>query len=214
MTQVLTGQDTNNLNKTAVADAKKEHEQDKNGNVMEHQGGERTTRTNPTPRRKKLKESKFLLSKKAIDKEVSEEDKAWLASRTEPELDMLISIKKMAMERAKTIQDERANGIFNFKLLRTIGLLLEEFVKESLKNAHSLGDVVETPTVPSEKDEGRIPLEKEREHNHIKPIVKVELEEMTTSDVTKRKRNSSGEQEDVHLKKRKKKRHRTTNAES
>jgi hypothetical protein len=149
-----------------------------------------------------IRESKSLLMKKAMHEEASDEDKAWLASLSDAEVDLLVSIKQMAMERAKTIQDERVNGLFGFKVLRTIGILLKELIKERLKSVDFLGNAHETENILLRKHESHVSLG-QGVSNYIleQDIVEAALQETMEGKKAKRKRDVLGEQMESELKK-------------
>lgn len=149
-----------------------------------------------------MRESKSLLRKNAMHEEASDEDKAWLASLSDVEVDLLVSIKQMAMERANTIQDERVNGIFGFRVLRTIGLLLKELIKEHLKSVHFPGMPDGVPNILLEKHASHVSL---GVSTHIleKDTVEATIEEKTVGEEKKRKRGVLGKQMERKLKKQK-----------
>lgn len=147
-------------------------------------------------------ESKSLLVRNSMHEEASDEDKAWLASLSDAEVDLLVSIKEMALERAKTIQDERVNGVFGFRVLRTLGLLLKELIKERLKSVEFLGKGHVTENIILGKHESRVSLG-EGKSNHIleQDIVEAALQETMVGERRKRKRHVLGEQMKSELKK-------------
>ncbi|KAL5975678.1 hypothetical protein ACLOJK_020004 [Asimina triloba] len=63
------------------------------------------------------------------------EDVAWLSSLSESELDMLISLKKLAIQRAKVIGHEKLADKFDLKMLRALGGMLLEYMKERAKDS-------------------------------------------------------------------------------
>ncbi|XP_044495680.1 uncharacterized protein LOC123218326 [Mangifera indica] len=75
-----------------------------------------------------LNEIKEVLSKNRI------EDVSWLCSLSESELDMLISLKLLVLQRAKIIGHEELAEKFDLKMLRALGLILMEYSKRKFKN--------------------------------------------------------------------------------
>lgn len=63
------------------------------------------------------------------------EDISWLSSLTESELDMLISIKMLVLQRAKVIGHEDLAKKFDLKTLRAIGLIMMELLKGKLRES-------------------------------------------------------------------------------
>ncbi|KAM7262662.1 hypothetical protein ACFE04_000345 [Oxalis oulophora] len=66
------------------------------------------------------------------------EDATWLCSLSESELDMLMSLKKLVLQHAKVIGHEELANKFDLKMLRAIGLILMENVKQKTADASSL----------------------------------------------------------------------------
>lgn len=205
----ITVQGSNVLNGTgqAAAETKQEPEsiEDGIGHKVEEMPSKIRRKRAPKNKFKSdglMCESKSLLRKNAMHEEASGEDKAWLASLSDVEVDLLVSIKQMAMERAKTIQDERVNGIFGFRVLRTIGLLLKELIKERLKSVHFPGMSHELPNILLEKHASHVSL---GVSTHIleKNTVDVTIEEKTVGEEKKRKRGVLGKQMERKLKKQK-----------
>ncbi|XP_052177055.1 uncharacterized protein LOC127791238 [Diospyros lotus] len=62
------------------------------------------------------------------------EDVRWLCSLSESELDMLISLKKMVVQRAKVIGHESLAKKFDLKMYRALGFIFLEHLKEQLKD--------------------------------------------------------------------------------
>ncbi|CAN7000015.1 unnamed protein product, partial [Brassica oleracea var. botrytis] len=58
------------------------------------------------------------------------QDISWLCSLSEPELDLLISLKKLAIQRAETTDHYELADHFDLKLLRALGLVLMEYVRK------------------------------------------------------------------------------------
>ncbi|RWR84946.1 Spc97 / Spc98 family of spindle pole body SBP component [Cinnamomum micranthum f. kanehirae] len=63
------------------------------------------------------------------------EDVAWLSSLSDTELDMLISLKKLVIQRAKVTDYENLADKFDVKMLRALGVILLEYIRERVKNS-------------------------------------------------------------------------------
>ncbi|XAR69563.1 hypothetical protein NMG60_11001202 [Bertholletia excelsa] len=61
------------------------------------------------------------------------EDVSWLCSLSESELDILISLKKLVLQRAKVIGHEALEKKFDLKMLRALGFILMEHLKGQLE---------------------------------------------------------------------------------
>ncbi|XP_077220436.1 uncharacterized protein LOC143854383 isoform X2 [Tasmannia lanceolata] len=72
---------------------------------------------------------------------------AWLSSLSHSELDMLISLKQMAIQRAKVIGCQSMGNKFDVKILRALGVMLREYIKERVKSVPSSSSMAEAPTV-------------------------------------------------------------------
>ncbi|XP_010272238.1 PREDICTED: uncharacterized protein LOC104608074 [Nelumbo nucifera] len=57
------------------------------------------------------------------------EDVSWLFSLSGSELDMLVSLKKLVIQRAKVIGHDALASKFDLKMLRVIGFILMEYLK-------------------------------------------------------------------------------------
>ncbi|KAK3188849.1 hypothetical protein Dsin_028410 [Dipteronia sinensis] len=75
-----------------------------------------------------LKELNEILSKNRI------EDASWLCSLSESEIDMLINLKLLVLQRAKIIGHEDLANKFDLKMLRALGLILMEYFKGKVKD--------------------------------------------------------------------------------
>ncbi|KAH7537125.1 hypothetical protein FEM48_Zijuj03G0058600 [Ziziphus jujuba var. spinosa] len=62
------------------------------------------------------------------------EDLSWLCSLSESELDMLISLKLLVLQRAKIIGNEELAQKFDLKMLRALVLVLMEYAKEKVES--------------------------------------------------------------------------------
>ncbi|CAN7074591.1 unnamed protein product [Brassica oleracea var. botrytis] len=58
------------------------------------------------------------------------QDISWLCSLSKPELDLLISLKKLAIRRAEISDHDELADHFDLKLLRALGLVLMEYVRK------------------------------------------------------------------------------------
>ncbi|KAL0683910.1 hypothetical protein Bca4012_050758 [Brassica carinata] len=58
------------------------------------------------------------------------QDISWLCSLSEPELDLLISLKKLAIQRAEITDHYELADHFDLKLLRALGFVLMEYVRK------------------------------------------------------------------------------------
>ncbi|XP_062093289.1 uncharacterized protein LOC133799289 isoform X2 [Humulus lupulus] len=70
----------------------------------------------------------------------SVEDVSWLCSLSESELwletscqDMIISLKMLVLQRAKLFGQDQITKKFDLKILRALGLIMMEYVKEKVK---------------------------------------------------------------------------------
>ncbi|KAF3776010.1 hypothetical protein EJ110_NYTH49297, partial [Nymphaea thermarum] len=80
------------------------------------------------------------------------EDVAWLSSRSDSDLDMLIRIKETVIERAKFVGCEEWGVKFSLKMLRAIDLVLRECLKEGLINASVMSKLAASAICPDELD--------------------------------------------------------------
>uniref|UniRef100_A0A7N0UDH0 Uncharacterized protein n=2 Tax=Kalanchoe fedtschenkoi TaxID=63787 RepID=A0A7N0UDH0_KALFE len=62
------------------------------------------------------------------------EDVTWLCSLTESELDMLISLRKMVIQRAKVIGHTDLANKIDLKMLRALGFILMEYCKAQMRD--------------------------------------------------------------------------------
>ncbi|GLT59950.1 hypothetical protein SLA2020_327430 [Shorea laevis] len=72
------------------------------------------------------------------------EDVSWLCSLSESELDMLISLKMLAIQRAKVIGHYELAEKFDLKMLRALGFVLTEYVKENVKDLSLIPGLTES----------------------------------------------------------------------
>ncbi|XP_048438118.1 uncharacterized protein LOC103941797 isoform X2 [Pyrus x bretschneideri] len=86
------------------------------------------------------------------------DDVSWLCSLSESELDMLISIKRIVLHRARMIGCDELGQKFDLKVLRALAFVLMECVKDEVKDLappesaafmgscnllkHNLGDIM------------------------------------------------------------------------
>lgn len=67
------------------------------------------------------------------------EDVKWLCSLSESELDMLISLKKLALQRAKAVGHESLAQKFDLKMLRALGFILMQQIKGKVNDLQVAG---------------------------------------------------------------------------
>ncbi|XP_030476557.2 uncharacterized protein LOC115693658 [Syzygium oleosum] len=68
----------------------------------------------------------------------SVEDVAWLCSLSESELDLLMSLKALALQRARVIGREHLAERFDLKMLRAMGMILMEHLKGKVKDLEGI----------------------------------------------------------------------------
>ncbi|KAJ6846240.1 uncharacterized protein M6B38_279355 [Iris pallida] len=68
------------------------------------------------------------------------EDMEWLSTLSEPELDFLISLKELATRRAKNVGYKDHENKFDVRMLRGLGFILLEYVKEQIKSSTEIPD--------------------------------------------------------------------------
>ncbi|KAF8023107.1 hypothetical protein BT93_F0565 [Corymbia citriodora subsp. variegata] len=68
----------------------------------------------------------------------SVEDVAWLCSLSESELDLLMSLKTLALQRARGIGREHLAEKFDLKMLRAMGMILMEHLKGKVKDLEGI----------------------------------------------------------------------------
>ncbi|KAK7265294.1 hypothetical protein RJT34_32912 [Clitoria ternatea] len=74
------------------------------------------------------------------------EDVAWLCSLSESEIDMLISLKLLVIQRAKMIGCKELVNIFSLKMIRAIALVLMEHLRAEIKDSSLIPDKVKSTT--------------------------------------------------------------------
>ncbi|KAK9937074.1 hypothetical protein M0R45_013891 [Rubus argutus] len=62
------------------------------------------------------------------------EDVSWLCSLSESELDLLISLKKLVLQRARMVGHEELAEKFDLKMLRALAFVLMECIKDKVKD--------------------------------------------------------------------------------
>ncbi|XVF27203.1 hypothetical protein REPUB_Repub14bG0086900 [Reevesia pubescens] len=72
------------------------------------------------------------------------EDVSWLCSLSESELDLLICLKKLAIKRASVIGHVQLAKKFDLKMLRALGFVLMEHLKEKVKDLSLTPGLVES----------------------------------------------------------------------
>lgn len=68
------------------------------------------------------------------------EDVSWLCSLSESELDMLISLKTVVLQRAKIIGLDKLAENFDLKMLRALAFILMEYLKTKGKDSSLVPD--------------------------------------------------------------------------
>lgn len=71
------------------------------------------------------------------------EDVSWLCSLSESELDMLIGIKNLVIQRTRVIGREHLANKFDLKMLRAIGFVLVEHLRGQIKEMPDFSDSAE-----------------------------------------------------------------------
>ncbi|XP_012074005.1 uncharacterized protein LOC105635546 isoform X2 [Jatropha curcas] len=69
------------------------------------------------------------------------EDVGWLCSLSESELNMLISLKMLVIQRAKVIGYEELATKFDLKMLRALALVLMEHLKGNVEKSSHISDL-------------------------------------------------------------------------
>lgn len=72
------------------------------------------------------------------------EDVRWLCSLSESELDMLISLKMVVIQRARRIKHEALSTKFDLKMLRVLGFVVMEYLKGQLKDFSAIPALAES----------------------------------------------------------------------
>ncbi|XP_050231193.1 uncharacterized protein LOC126680182 [Mercurialis annua] len=73
------------------------------------------------------------------------EDVSWLCLLSESELDMLISLKMLVIQRAKVIGHGELASKFDLKMLRALALVLMEYLKGNMKNLTHIPGLANSP---------------------------------------------------------------------
>ncbi|XP_050231344.1 uncharacterized protein LOC126680286 [Mercurialis annua] len=73
------------------------------------------------------------------------EDVRWLCSLSESELDMLISLRMLIIQRAKKIGHGGFASKFDLKMLRALALVLMEYLKGNIKNLTHIPGLANSP---------------------------------------------------------------------
>ncbi|KAI3436938.1 uncharacterized protein J3R85_005985, partial [Psidium guajava] len=68
----------------------------------------------------------------------SVENVAWLCSLSESELDLLMSLKTLVLQRARGIGREHLAEKFDLKMLRAMGMILMEYLKGKVKDLEGI----------------------------------------------------------------------------
>ncbi|XP_043701578.1 uncharacterized protein LOC122652018 [Telopea speciosissima] len=72
------------------------------------------------------------------------EDVCWLYSLSDSELDLLISLKMLAIHRAKIIGHEDLADKFDLKMLRALGYILMEYLNGCCKNSSATSSLTKS----------------------------------------------------------------------
>ncbi|CAL1379257.1 unnamed protein product [Linum trigynum] len=72
------------------------------------------------------------------------EDVSWICSLSEPELDLLIGLKKLVILRAKAIGHVELAEKFDLKMLRAIGFVVMEHFRQKVKDLPPVPGMDET----------------------------------------------------------------------
>ncbi|XP_057971580.1 uncharacterized protein LOC131160194 [Malania oleifera] len=75
------------------------------------------------------------------------EDVSWLCSLSEAELDILISLKKLVLQRAKIIGGDVLANKFDLKVLRALGFIVMEYLRGQIKDMADCPDLVKFHTL-------------------------------------------------------------------
>ncbi|KAG9455634.1 hypothetical protein H6P81_000142 [Aristolochia fimbriata] len=75
------------------------------------------------------------------------EDVAWLSTLSESEIDLLVSLKKLVIQRANVIDNEKLIENFDLKMLRSLGVVLIEVLKDRLGSKSLLSSSEETSSL-------------------------------------------------------------------
>lgn len=89
---------------------------------------------------------------------LEDEDVRWPDSLSEAELDLLVSIKKLAVERSVSIGEECLQEILPASVLQTIGILMKELVKDHVRKlvcAHNSSQANEASSQDLTEDSAR-----------------------------------------------------------
>ncbi|XP_014492996.1 uncharacterized protein LOC106755368 [Vigna radiata var. radiata] len=75
------------------------------------------------------------------------EDVAWLCSLQESEIDMLVGLKLLIIQRAKMIGCKQMADKFNLKMIRAIALVLMEHLKSQIKESSVISNAVRSASI-------------------------------------------------------------------
>ncbi|WVZ05116.1 hypothetical protein V8G54_018462 [Vigna mungo] len=75
------------------------------------------------------------------------EDVAWLCSLQESEIDMLVGLKLLIIQRAKMIGCKQMADKFNLKMIRAIALVLMEHLKSQIKESSVISNAVRSSSI-------------------------------------------------------------------
>ncbi|XVF40010.1 hypothetical protein PTKIN_Ptkin01aG0078400 [Pterospermum kingtungense] len=80
------------------------------------------------------------------------EDVSWLCSLSESELDLLITLKKLAIKRASVIGHVQLADKFDLKVLRALGFILMEYLKGKVKDFSLIPGFIESAAFLNRSD--------------------------------------------------------------
>ncbi|KAH7689974.1 hypothetical protein IHE45_02G017200 [Dioscorea alata] len=70
------------------------------------------------------------------------EDAQWLSSLSEPELDLLVSLKELVIKRAKHAGIKDLGERFDLRMLRVLGSILVEYLKERTQSMSEFPNIL------------------------------------------------------------------------
>lgn len=104
--------------------------------------------------------------------DASDRDIEWVKSLSDCQLDLMLSIKHLAMVRVKSTREKALNGLLTPAGLRAIGIILEEFMMDRVQTLRN------APESPSVIDELLAIMEKadddSNEANHVGTAVEAD----------------------------------------
>ncbi|KAG0577086.1 hypothetical protein KC19_5G129500 [Ceratodon purpureus] len=96
----------------------------------------------------------------------------WAKSLSDCQLDLMVSVKQLAMERVRSTREKALNGLLTPAGLRAIGVILEEFMMDRVQTLRN------APDSPSVIDELRACIEKSEDEtrgtNHVETAIETD----------------------------------------